>query len=184
MNPGVALPIAVALTFFGADRAAGQDVAFEPGARVRVAALGVSAKPFVGRLVASDEATLTIVRTKGGPWWLGWPLRGTSEETLRLPRESVTRFDRNVRRSRKNLGATVGGLIGLAAGAVIVARETTGADGCDQCLMAAAIVATPFALLGAAIAPGDRWAAEDPGKVRVGFGVPARSVGLRLAVRF
>lgn len=182
MALGVALLIAVTLTSFGAGRVAGQDVGVASGARVRVVALGVSAKPFVGQLIASNEGTLTIVRSKGGSRWLGWPFNRTTEETLTLPRESVTQLERSVRPSRKTLGKVIGGIVGIAAGAAVLARETDG--DCSGCGILVAVGAVPFALLGAAIAPGDRWAPEDPRKVRGGFTPVRGGAGVQVSLAF
>jgi hypothetical protein len=50
----------------------------------------------------------------------------------------------------------------------------------------AGAVAVPFALIGAAIAPGERWAADDPRKVRIEIAPVAqgRGVGIRVSLGF
>jgi hypothetical protein len=96
-------------------------------------------------------------------------------------------LERSVRPSRKKLGATIGGLVGIAVGIVIVERAKSGGedDVCSGCGLLAGVVAVPFALMGAAIAPGDGWAVEDPRTVRVGFSrAPDGGVGVRMSVAF
>jgi hypothetical protein len=179
----IALLIAVTLTLAGAGPVVGGGGAIASGARVRVLAPAISAKPIVGQLVGSDETTLTILRTGGRPL-VGWPFRRGDRKTLRLPRESVTRLERSVRPSRKALGKGVGMGVGLLAGVLAASRinppSSTG-QGAELLTMPLGVVVGGF--LGAAVTPGDRWAAEDPGKVRVGF-TRAPGVGVRLSVAF
>ena len=58
MSRAIAILMVATLASVGARRAAGDD-AFPVGSRVRMLAPSVSGKPFVGQLLASDEATLT-----------------------------------------------------------------------------------------------------------------------------
>jgi hypothetical protein len=185
MNRPVALIVAV-MTCAGGGLASAANDALPLESRVRVVAPAISRKPIVGRLVASDEAALWIRRTEEGLFSPGWPFRRRGGETLMLPRESVTRFERSVRPSRKRLGATIGALFGATAMVVMFERATTGEDeGCSGCGALAMLVAVPFAMLGYAIAPGDRWAAEDPRKVHVAFIRPrGGGVGVRLSLAF
>jgi hypothetical protein len=174
------------LTSVEAARLLADDVAVAPGPRVRVLAPAFSDRPIVGQLTGSDEATLTILRTGGG-LVIGWPFRRGAKEVLSLARGSVTRLDRSIHPSRKRLGAMIGGLVGAAVGVVIVARGTRGSEAgaCNACSSVVAVIAAPFALVGAAIAPGERWTAEDPARIRVGFSrAPDGRVGVRLSMTF
>ena len=162
--------------------------------RVRLAAPGVLHKQVIGQLIGSDAATLKVVS-------LG--------QTLRVRREFVTRLQRSARESRRPLGAMIGGGIGFIAGAgvgiALVIAEQRRSGSCDQCGMAVGMLGTagaiPGALLGAAIAPGEKWVVEDPAKVsvepraaehtneprRVRVGIApmlGRGAGLRLSVAF
>jgi hypothetical protein len=64
-----------------------------------------------------------------------------------------------VRPSRKERGASIGGLVGAAVGIVILERDSTGGERveCNGCGLVVGVIAAPFALIGAAIAPGDGW---------------------------
>jgi hypothetical protein len=139
----------------------------------------------VGQLVESDDATLTIFRDDRG--LVGWPFRRRNGDTLKLPRESVLRLERSMRPSRKKLGGLIGGLVGFAAGVVVIERARVGEDHgwCQGYGLVAGVIAVPFAMIGGAVAPGDRWAVEDPKKGRVGFTrTPGGGTGFRLAVSF
>lgn len=176
----------------GSPEASCSDRTLAAGERVRVVAPRGLRTPTTGYLLGSDAATLAV---------------DVDGQTLSLPRESVTRLERSTRRSRKVLGMKIGGGIGFAAGVgvgiALVSAESTGS--CDQCGTAVAILgavgALPGALLGAAVAPGERWVAEDPGtvcverraakyqkdrrRVRVGITpAPGGGVGFRLSVAF
>lgn len=148
------------------------------GPRVRIVAPGISAAPIQGELLASDEATITIRTTHGSL------LDSTYGKTLTLPLPSVTRFERSVRPSRKLMGAAIGAIIGTAVGfAVLSQSESSGETG--QSGAAIGIFALPGGLIGAAVAPGERWVAEDQRQVRIGA-APATGRGIRMSwsVRF
>lgn len=162
--------------------------------RVRVTAPGVLGKPLIGYIVGSDATTLKVV---------------SYGQTMSVPRASVTRLERSLRRSKRLLGLQIGGGIGFAAGAAVgialVAAEESRTGSCDQCGMAIGLLgamgAIPAGLVGGAVAPGERWVREDPStvcvertigeyrneaRVRVAV-LPAAipgGVGLRLSVKF
>lgn len=162
--------------------------------RVRVVASGFE-KPILGNLVGSDATTLEVIH---------------SFQTLRLPRESVTRIERSTRRGRRVLGLKIGGGIGLAVGAglgiALLEAESDPGDGvCTGCGIVVGILglagAIPGAIVGGTVAPGERWQVEDPSKVcverraaehpkdprRVRVGIasaPGGGVGFRLSVAF
>ena len=148
------------------------------GTRVRIVAPEISDAPIQGEIVASDEATITI-RTTHATF-----LDRTYGKTLSLPRTSVTRVERSVRGSRRPMGALVGAIIGTAAGLAVL-HQSQGNDEIGQSGGAIGLFALPGALLGAAVAPGERWAAEDPGRIRVADArAMGRGVRLSLSVRF
>ena len=103
------------------------------------------------------------------------------------------------------IGGGIGFALGAGLGIALIASESERTNGsCDQCGIAVGILgvlgAAPGALLGAVVAPGERWAAEDPGTVcvqqrgaerskgpRLRMGVapaPGGGVGFRLSVAF
>jgi hypothetical protein len=184
------IAMGVTLGCVAAGPVAAGDAAVASLPRVRVLAPTVSGEPIVGQLLQADEATFTLRRTGGGGG-LGWPFHRADAATLSLPRESVARFERSVRPSRKRHGAKVGALIGFGVGIGAGVAYCNGGSRCEgdwggAVVLASMLIAAPAGyLLGAALSPGERWAAEDPKKVRVGFTpAPGGGVGVRLSLRF
>jgi hypothetical protein len=164
------------------------------GARIRVTAPGVSGRRLVGTLVGMDETSLTLRADKG-------------KGTLAVPRNSITRLEVSRHPSRRGKGAGIGALVGI--GAAVVLGVAAGDDcsfpparseeldlverldrnlcfGKGETALAAAIVTVPLGtLLGYAAAPGERWVATSPDRLRVAV-APARGGGVRasLSVRF
>ena len=154
-----------------------------PGARVRLTAPSVSGKRLVGTLRSLDDVTLTFLP------------RGATE-TMQVPRSAITGLEVG-RGSRRRKGAIIGAVAGLASGVVL--GLATGQDcsepefhdlfvalvgGCRGTTRAAVIsVATvPVgALLGFALAPGEKWETVTPGRLRIAV-MPAHGGGLRAAV--
>jgi hypothetical protein len=146
---------------------ADEPVPVAPGLRVRLTAPSVSGKRLVGTVVALDDATLTLQRQGG-------------QETLQVPRGAMTTTEVSWRRSRKGKGAAIGGLVGL--GAAVAIGLAAGED-CSpfqdvgdplgdavahflrsfcyskgEMAAVAAILTLPAgALLGLAVAPGEKW---------------------------
>lgn len=162
--------------------------------RVRVIAPTIFQKPAVGYFLGSDAAALQVVY---------------AGQTMRVPRDSVTRFERSARRSRRIPGMKVGAGIGVVAGVVtsivLDGRASEGRRGGHGGWLGHTyfgyVGAFPGALLGAALAPGERWVEEDlsrvcvertasedpngPRRVRVGIApVPGGGLGVRLSVGF
>lgn len=141
-----------------------------------------SKQPIVGELVGSDDARIMIRRVNDGFF------RRSYGETLILRRELVSRFERSVRPSQKSFGAGIGFGIGAAIGfAVFCQGEACGGSGGGGGV-AMLIFALPAAALGDAVAPGERWAEEDPKderKVRVGIAPTlGGGKGVRLSLSF
>jgi len=153
-----------------------------PGLRVRLTAPSVSGKRLVGTVVGLDDATLTLQREGG-------------KETLQVPRGAITTTEVSWRRSRKGKGAAIGALVGL--GAAVVVGLAIGQD-CETvppfeplfdllCLSngesvgVLAILTVPAgALLGLAVAPGEKWHPSSPDRLSVRI-TPARG-GARVSV--
>jgi hypothetical protein len=160
-----------------------------PGPRVRLTAPSVSGKSLVGTLVGLDEATLMLQRQG-------------AKETLQVPRRAITRVEVSQHRSRKGKGAGIGALVGLGAAVAIglgagdlcgpiqgddlVARlERNFCHGKGETAAVVGILTVPAgALLGLAVAPGEKWVASTPDRLRVSV-VPVRSgAGLTVSLRF
>jgi hypothetical protein len=157
------------------------------GLRVRLTAPSVSGKRLVGTVVGLDEATLTLQRQGG-------------KETLQVPRGAITTIETSWRRSRKGKGAVIGALFGLGTG---VALGFAIGENCGNtipelqviisslCLSKGeaagvlALVAVPAgALLGLAVAPGEKWHPSSLDRLSVRI-TPARGgAGLTVSLRF
>jgi len=150
------------------------------GPRVRILAPDMSVTPIQGELLGSDEATITIRTTHRSI------LDRTYGKTLRLPRASVTLFERSVRPGRQGLGAAVGFLVGGALGIAVLSQDGNNPWAADSGGgLAVAGLALAGGFVGAMAAPGEKWVAEEPRRVTVG---PARSMGrgvrFSMSVRF
>jgi hypothetical protein len=183
-------PLAAADSF----PAGGCSTTLRPGNRVRLTAPGVVAKRLEASVVSSDATVLKVfhdgMRTS-------------------IPRSSITRLERSVRPSRRDLGlkigAAVGFVIGAGVGVALLASDAPANGSCDQCGFAVALLgmagALPAAAIGAAVAPGERWMREDPrsmcvdqranvpderpkARVRVAIAPARGGIGLKLAVAF
>jgi hypothetical protein len=154
-----------------------------PGPRVRLTAPSVSGQRLVGTVVGLDDATLTLQRQGG-------------KERLQVPRGAITTTEVSWRRSRKGKGAAIGALVGL--GAAVVVGFALG-DNCGNTVpelelfisfachtkaefaAATAILTVPAgALLGLAVAPGEKWQPSSLDRLSVRI-TPARG-GARLSV--
>jgi len=151
-----------------------------PGSRIRVTAPGVLGERLVGQFLSLDGDTLRV-QPKG------------KTEAVVIPRTFITRLELSGRPSRRGKGAMVGLLVGLGAAVAIGALEGEDCSG-DQWLcydkpttgfMASALTVPVGIAFGAAFAPGERWEAYSPERVRVAIG-PTRSGGIsgRVALRF
>lgn len=148
-----------------------------PGSRVRLTAQSVSGKRLVGTVVGLDEATLTLQRQG-------------AKETLQVPRGAITTLEVSRHRSRKGKGAGIGALVGLGA-AVAIGLGAGDDDDCVFCYSKGetaaifGILTVPAgALLGLAVAPGEKWVASSPDRLRVSV-VPVRGgAGLTVSLRF
>lgn len=165
----------------------------EAPARVRVVAKSVEQRPIVGRLVGADETTIRIERA--GP--------KATVETVAVPRNAVTRLEVSRRKSRKSLGAWVGALVGAGTAAVILAGREEGIASCppppgwglvgggrpypcsnssDHRVPIALLAVPAGALLGALVAPGEKWEGADPTTVRLGI-APVAGGGAQVLLR-
>jgi hypothetical protein len=146
-------------------------------ARVRVT---VSDRRLSGKLVAVDETAL-LLRRDG------------REEPDRIPLDSVTSLERQVRRGGKKRGLWLGLLSGAAIGAVAgyAAGDDCGRESfvCFDRPTTAASGAILFGVLGTAIgaivAPGEKWEATTADRLQLDVGPgPGGGVGARLTLRF
>ena len=148
------------------------------GDRVRVRT--VSGKRFVGELVGREDTTLA--------------LKLPSERNLVLARSEIALIDVSTRRGRKGRGAWIG--TGVALGIAAVLHLAASGSGCyrgespDPCpLLESSVVATPLllvaggAVIGALVAPGERWQPLSTERARVGL-APTRGRGARVAIAF
>ena len=154
-----------------------------PGARVRLTAPSVSDKRLVGIIRSLDDVTLTFLP------------RGATE-TMQVPRSAITELEVG-RGNRRRKGALIGAVAGLASGVAL--GLATGPDcsepdfpelfvalfgGCRGTTRATVIsIATvpAGALLGLALAPGEKWETVSPGRLGIAV-MPVRDGGLRAAV--
>ena len=173
----------LALLAFGAAPAVVADEV-ETGTRVRVMAPGVGT--IVGALVASDAEAVTLQTAKG--------------DLRRIPRAELRRLDVSRRPGRRGRGA----LIGLAAGAVggYIWAASTNPDGCTRseynfCFfdgplftdeqsgaMGAVALGALGAVVGALVAPGERWERVPDSAVRVSVAPARRGATVLVSLRF
>jgi hypothetical protein len=159
--------------------------------RVRVTALSVSGKRLVGTIVAFDDTILTL-QPQG------------AAEKIRIPRAAIARLEASRRRSRKRLGAGIGLLAGIGAAVAIdraadkTCERAGNRQGDDQsgvlftCLGAGtaglfgAILSVPAgALIGWAVAPGEKWEETTADHLRLTVGAGrGGSLHAVLAIRF
>lgn len=165
------------------------------GARVRLTAPSVSGKRLVGTLVGLDDTTLTLQRQGG-------------KETLQVPRGAITTTEVSWRRSRKGKGAAIGALVGL--GAAVAIGLAAGDDDCssvqdvgnpwldltahvlrtfchskgEMAAFAAILTVPAGALLGLAVAPGEKWQPSSPDRLSVRITPVRGGAGLTVAFRF
>jgi len=155
------------------------------GARVRVTAPTVSRRVFrddakrrlVGTIVSQDDEALTL---RGG---------NLREPTV-VPRSSIQKLEISRRRSQRLKGFLIGFLAGTAVGIGLTAVnegstlcDSGGVSGCDV-VLSAIVPGLPAALLGAVLAPGERWeevASGSPVAVRL---TPAPGGGLGISLRW
>jgi hypothetical protein len=186
----MALVLGLATLAAGRSAAAEEAKAVVPGSRVRVT---TSEHRFAGRLVALQGETIVLEREKG--------------QTLDIRRADVLGLEVSQRPGRKLRGAAIGALVGLGAAAVI---GVAGGDACSpevspnpglpglgvsvdsicfghgEVTVISGILTVPAgALLGALIAPGEKWRPAGVADVSVQAG-PSRGggFGVRLALGF
>ena len=165
------------------------------GIRVRVTAPAVSGERLVGTLVRMDETTLTLRAGKG-------------KGTLEVPRAAIIRLEVSRSRSRKGEGAGIGMLVGIGAAVAVGLGAGGGCEsvavpdpwlfglserldrnlcvGKGEAALLTSLVTIPVgALIGYAAAPGERWVATTPDRLRLAV-APVRGggVGATLSVRF
>jgi hypothetical protein len=174
----MALGLGLATLAAGRPARAEDAKAVAPGSRVRVT---TSDHRFVGRLAALRGETIILEREKG--------------ETLEIHRAEVLGLEVSQRRGRKLKGAAIGLLVGLGAAAAI---GVAGSDDCSgrssgslcfgpaEVTAISGILTVPVgALLGALIAPGEKWRPAGVADLSVQAG-PSRGggFGVRVAVGF
>jgi hypothetical protein len=148
--------------------------------RVRVTAPAVSGKRIVGTLVRMDDTMLAIRRDKG-------------KSVLEVPRAAVTRIEASRRPGRRGLGAGIGALVGLGAALAIglgAGQSCTGSEiicfDKTTTTVAGALLTVPAgALIGLAVAPGEKWVAVRPDRLGLAA-TAAQGGGFRagVALRF
>ena len=135
-------------------------------------------EPLVGKVLAADTETLTVVKDK------------RTAETVRVPLSSIKRLDigRPEWRSRAGTGAAIGMAIPFALGITAIAQ---GCDLCGQAAVGIFLVGVPIGALTGAIVGSqfhtqvDHWERVDTGRVQVSV-LPDFHGGIRggLSVRF
>jgi hypothetical protein len=185
----VAALIALGVGVSGAE--ADEPVSLVPGRRVRLTAPSVAGKRLVGNLVSLDDATVTLQRDG-------------AKDTMQVPRLAITKIEVSRQRSRKGKGAAIGMLVGVGAAVAIglAAGEDCGSlpepapgiigfsellarnlcVGKGEAAALSAILTVPLGtLFGVVGAPGEKWEASSPSRLRVAV-APARGGGVRAAL--
>jgi hypothetical protein len=182
----MALVLGLATLAAGRPATAEEAKAVVPGSRVRVT---TSEHRFVGRLVGLQGETIVLERAKG--------------ETLDIRRADVLGLEVSQRPGRRLRGGVIGALVGLGAAAVI---GVAGGDNCSsapstnpglpglsatfdsicfghgETAAISGILAVPAgALLGALIAPGEKWRPAGAADLSVQAG-PSRGGGFGVGV--
>jgi hypothetical protein len=178
----------------------------EPGTRVRVTAPGFAKRPVVGVLSGFDEGDIRIQTPPCSPRARAQGLCRESRELI-IPRDSVTRLQVSHGRSGRSHRASLGAVTGLALGAIVgvAAGEDCsslppGGGGlpdfsatlrrnlCISRTEAGVLLglsgAVLGALVGAAIAPAERWGEVGLGGADVGVAPLLKRDGLGLALSF
>jgi hypothetical protein len=168
----------------GASPSAEGDKPTTEGPRVRVTAPGFANKPIVGTLITIDAKKVTVKRA-------------TASETVAIPRDAIAQLQISLKASGKRRGAAIGALAGAGVGAAIglALGEDCGAP--DAYLICYSRGATAAALglsglaigsaLGAVVAPGEKWEAEDAERLKARLTPvlgPRGRIGLVVALRF
>ena len=171
---GIALGLAILAA--GCPAAAEEAKAFVPGSRVRVT---TAENRSVGRLVALQGDKIVLERAKG--------------QTLEIRRADVLGLEVSQGPGRKLRGAAIGLLVGLGAAAAI------GVAGGQDCVSSGSLCFGPAevagmtgiltvpagALLGALIAPGEKWRPVGAAEVSLHAGAsPGGGFGVQLTVGF
>lgn len=132
------------------------------GSRVRLFTASAGATPVVGTLAGVDDESLVVTVD-------------SRQDPLVLSRRDLVRLERSVRPSRKRRGALIGAGVGLVGGIVSVGAATewegfVGGDfGPGPYFAIGAVVALFTAGIGAAVAPGERWAEVPPDRLQIGL---------------
>jgi hypothetical protein len=155
------------------------------GARVRAQVIkgspgkGTTAtKGLTGTLLGLSETTITI----GG---------GDESTPLVLDRQSVTKLELSLRRSRRGRGALIGLGAGVAA-AFLVGLASGSDENCTLVCFSAAelggmlsvLLGPAGAAIGAGLAPGERWQTVAPDRIRLGPDAARTAPGRRAAILF
>lgn len=181
---GVVLGLAVVAA--GRPAAAEEPTALGPGSRVRVT---TAENRLVGRLVALRGETIVLARAEG--------------ETLNVRRADVLGLEVSQRPSRRGRGAGLGALVGLGAAVAIGVAggedcgatpgpanwgnftETLNSNLCfshtEAGLLSGVLTVPAGALLGALIAPGEKWRPAGAAELAVQAGT-SREAGLTVRV--
>ena len=179
----------------GPPASAGEGEPTADGRRVRISAPGFAKKPIIGTLIAIDGTRVTVQRAK-------------ESERVAIPRDAVARFEISRKNSRKGTGAGIGALTGAGFGAAIgfAAGEECGAPDASStglwpsrrlsilCFsrgesaagvgLAGAVLG---AIVGAIVAPGEKWETANPDSLKVSVTpLPGGrgGVGLMLSLSF
>ncbi len=143
-----------------------------PGTRVRVAAPAQLTKPLVGTLTAAAATSLTVE---------------TSKQTVVVRRDAIEILWRSERRSSKKRGAVIGALVGVGVAAIVAATDSSNdfifTKG--ELFLATSVLFAPIgAGVGAAVAPGERWATVPTSPVAAAHWARERGLQLNVSIRF
>jgi hypothetical protein len=151
------------------------------GQRVRVTQAS-SGERVVGRLLQQTDQVLVLEK--------GSPGKG---DPVRIQRSDVAHFEVSVRPGRKRMGAGIGALAGVLAAVAIGASEGGGCapdawicfSETETAGLVGVLTIPAGALIGALVAPGEKWETESPSRLAVGVApAPGGGVAARVALSF
>jgi hypothetical protein len=152
------------------------------GPRVRVTQAS-SRERTVGRLLEQTDEVLVLEKGSAG-----------GGDLVRIPRSDVAHSEVSVRRGRKRMGAAIGALAGALVAVVVIASDDSGCSsgGYAPCFsqgeataMAGALTVPAGALIGALLAPGEKWKEDSLSRFAVGLGpAPGGGLAARVALSF
>ena len=159
------LSVASALFVFTEGAYADELSTLEPGARIRITVPKSATDPsgtirITGRLVDITETSLTMQTSK----WEAVPTKNINPP-LEFLRQDIVMLEVSIAPSRKGRGALIGGAIGFITPFLIPDEDISGGG---KALLAM-LGGVTYALIGAAIAPGEKWQDHSPGQIELAF---------------